>query len=409
MENTVLVSVIIPIYNVQDYIEECLVSVISQTYTNLEIICVNDATKDDSMDIVHRYAQRDCRICIVNHNVNRGLSAARNSGMEIAKGDYIQFVDSDDVIAENMIELMLEKAKDENLDMVGCQIEKFGELYTSQTQTALSQTIFDRILSGRELFCEMIETNSLVVESWRFLFKSNFIRGENLIFKEGLICEDIFFTVDAYIFAKKILFLNKKLYFYRQRQGSIMYSQLSSELHVKSKFVLLIELLYRWKSIDCTERENRAFRKFYIQRFWDFKNLIEKYDSVYEKKLPYLPEETLFELLLTPQNISVYIELNADDLNILKKYPKIHLYGAGKAAGDIINILKKNNLEIIDILVTERTTKSYQGISVVSIGEMEPFDEEDIVVIATTEKYHQEIKCLLLKYGMNNILCPHNV
>ena len=98
----VKVSVVIPIYNVEEYIEECLCSVLNQTLKDIEIVCVNDGTKDNSMSIVEKYKGQDDRIVIVNKE-NGGLSSARNAGIEQAEGEYIYFLDSDDFIAENTL------------------------------------------------------------------------------------------------------------------------------------------------------------------------------------------------------------------------------------------------------------------------------------------------------------------
>ena len=104
MDNA-LVSVIIPAYNVAEYIPFCLDSLISQTYKNLEIICVNDGSTDSTLDIIKEYAEKDSRIILIDKE-NGGLPSARNAGMNIAKGDYISFVDSDDVVSLDMIEYL---------------------------------------------------------------------------------------------------------------------------------------------------------------------------------------------------------------------------------------------------------------------------------------------------------------
>lgn len=114
-----LISVVIPVYGVEKYIAECLESVIAQTYTNLEIIVINDGTKDKSAEIAKEYAQKDSRIKVYDFE-NGGLSVARNRGVSLAKGDYIAFLDSDDWIAHNMYEVLLEQILSNNVDMVKC-------------------------------------------------------------------------------------------------------------------------------------------------------------------------------------------------------------------------------------------------------------------------------------------------
>ena len=117
---TPLISVIIPVYNVEKYLRRCLDSVIAQTYQNLEIICVDDGSIDDSGKICDQYAVRDARIKVI-HQENQGLSAARNRGLDAAEGEYIAFVDSDDYILEDMYKKMLDKLLDYSVDLCVCQ------------------------------------------------------------------------------------------------------------------------------------------------------------------------------------------------------------------------------------------------------------------------------------------------
>jgi len=120
------ISVIVPIYNVEKYLKKCLDSIVNQTYKNLEIILVNDGTKDSSGEIAVEFAEIDKRIIIINQE-NAGLSAARNSGIEISTGDYISFIDSDDYVSLNYFELLARGAKEFNADIVTCPYEKFTE------------------------------------------------------------------------------------------------------------------------------------------------------------------------------------------------------------------------------------------------------------------------------------------
>ena len=118
MINSKLVSIVIPIYNVEDYIEASMQSVTGQTYKNLEILCVDDCGQDSSLAIVERYIKEDPRIKILSHSRNMGLACARNTGVEAAKGDYIYFLDSDDFLSNSAIDLMVKSAIKHNSDLV---------------------------------------------------------------------------------------------------------------------------------------------------------------------------------------------------------------------------------------------------------------------------------------------------
>lgn len=125
MEKEKLLSVIIPMYNVENYVEECLMSVSKQTYENLEIIVINDGSTDNSLLIAKSYAKRDNRISIYDFE-NAGLSEARNRGVRIAQGDYIAFLDSDDWVERDMYKILMQEAIKNDLDMIKCAICEIG-------------------------------------------------------------------------------------------------------------------------------------------------------------------------------------------------------------------------------------------------------------------------------------------
>lgn len=113
-----MISIILPIYNMQNYIAECLESIVAQTYKDIEIICVNDFSMDNSMTIVKEYAEKDSRIKIVNNGKNRGLGGARNAGLDIAKGEYVMFCDTDDMLMPTMVEKLYNSLVENDADMV---------------------------------------------------------------------------------------------------------------------------------------------------------------------------------------------------------------------------------------------------------------------------------------------------
>ena len=211
MNEQPLVSIIIPIYKVEQYLRPCLDSVISQTYKNLEIILVDDGSPDKCPEICDEYAKKDSRIKVI-HKPNGGLSDARNSGIVIATGEYLSFVDSDDMIHHRMIEiLMTPLIEDVNLKMSACQLVKFYE---------------DKLIPE----CEIVEFSNLDCDV--FLTKPLYMVSVCKVYKKTLF-DDIKFPIDRYhedefitykvcYLAKKIAYTESQLYFYRQREGSIM-------------------------------------------------------------------------------------------------------------------------------------------------------------------------------------------
>ena len=226
----VKVSVVIPIYNVEEYIEECLCSVLNQTLKDIEIVCVNDGTKDNSMSIVEKYKGQDDRIVIVNKE-NGGLSSARNAGIEQAEGEYIYFLDSDDFIAENTLEILYEEAKKDDLDNIYFNAEAFYENPSVEQQYPQYKTYYCRpgtytqVQSGVQLFAKMETFKHYRPSACLQMPKRSLLMENNLRFKEGIIHEDQLFSFQAIILAKKAKHIAIPFYKRRVRSESIMTSE----------------------------------------------------------------------------------------------------------------------------------------------------------------------------------------
>lgn len=211
-----IVSVIIPIYNVENYLSECIESVRKQSYKNLEIILVNDGSTDNSLKICKKYAKMDERIRIINQK-NSGLSAARNSGIEAAKGNYFFFLDSDDYIHSELINILVKIIENgENVDLVISNYSNEGLDYNNNGVQIWSQNGFwNNYYSSNYICC---------VVAWGKLYKSSLFR-DNIRFPEGKIHEDEFILPKIIEKCKKIAFVDNPLYFYRIRKNSIMSSK----------------------------------------------------------------------------------------------------------------------------------------------------------------------------------------
>ncbi|WP_338778803.1 glycosyltransferase [Metabacillus sp. FJAT-52054] len=221
MKEQPLLSIIVPVYNVEKYLAKCLDSIIDQTYSNLEIIVVNDGSKDKSKLICNDYALKDKRINVI-HKENGGLSSARNTGLEIATGKYIGFVDSDDWIDSDMYETLLSSATKFNSDIVECNVRyvyknKIEENVSGETIVCDNKAALSYFLSDYKYFKPMV-CNKIF---HRNIFKS-------LRFKEGYIHEDGFFTYKALYKAEKVVYTAVAKYNYLQnRDGSIMDAKFS--------------------------------------------------------------------------------------------------------------------------------------------------------------------------------------
>lgn len=212
------ISIIVPTYNIEDYLPKCLDSILAQTYKELEIIVVDDGSTDMTSQICDNYALEDERIRVI-HQRNRGLSGARNAGLKIATGDYIGYVDGDDYIAPSMYELMLRACEDNKTDLAVCGYEQMGPgarkvEFSGQTYLMGREDALDAYVCDNRSF-------HIYNSVWSKLFKKELVAGVE--FPEGHNSEDIMYTGRALATCNKCVFVDKPLYFYTlDRSGSIM-------------------------------------------------------------------------------------------------------------------------------------------------------------------------------------------
>ena len=218
-----MLSVIIPVYNVENYLNECLDSVINQTLEDMEIICIDDGSTDNSQDILKEYLKKDKRIKIITKE-NEGQAIARNLGIKEAKGEYIAFVDSDDFIEATMFEKLYTKAKDNNLDIAMCKIAT----YNNQTKEIKDNVWYYMLGVFRDFEKDIFNhkdtkefTCNIAVTPYNKIYKTTLLKENNILFPEGLIFEDEKFFYDTYLRAKRVSIIDEFLYYYRiNRKGS---------------------------------------------------------------------------------------------------------------------------------------------------------------------------------------------
>ncbi len=221
-------SVVVPIYNVKDYLNECLESLVRQTLSGKEIIMVNDGSTDGSDKIAAGYAEKYPDFRLISRS-NGGLSAARNTGLEAACGEYVCFLDSDDYLADNALELLYSKATDEELDQIRFGADAFIDSdsdfeYSSDINTDgyVYRGRYPDVCSGAEFYRLAIENADYYPCVYLFFIKRSIIEDNDLRFYEGILHEDELFNLQATSFCGRVAVLYEKLYFRRFRTGSIV-------------------------------------------------------------------------------------------------------------------------------------------------------------------------------------------
>ena len=207
-----LLSIVVPVYNVAQYLEEGLNSLLNQDLKDIEIICVDDKSTDQSLKILQQYRSKDCRFQIVQHYQNKGLSAARNTGIKCAKGKYLVFFDPDDFVVSTMYTEMIRKLEEDVCDIVMCGFKTFPDNnIVIPNFSTVACTPYEFIRQNKK-----IHSSNDLCFSWRFLFKRSFLIENQLLFIEEIrYAEDMVFNMDAIMLAEKIVLLPYPLYIYR--------------------------------------------------------------------------------------------------------------------------------------------------------------------------------------------------
>lgn len=305
------ISVIIPIYNVEEYLDECLDSVINQTLKDIEIICVNDGTKDNSAKIVKKYQKKDKRIILIEQE-NQGQSVARNNGLKSATGEYVYFLDSDDYIALETLEETYTYAKENDLDVVYFGAESFYEDENSKEENPQYETYYKRnaqydIASGQTMFKEMTKNGEFRVSVPLQLLRREFLITNNISFVEGIIHEDEVYSISISLCSKKSGHLNKEYYYRRVRPNSTMTTK---NANIKSSFGYFKSLV-KLIPIISEKCKTQEIRNLYINYLNNLRNSsIRKVYSLTSKELYEmdLPTKDTEEFILYKLIIRDYLE-----------------------------------------------------------------------------------------------------
>ena len=250
IENNPKISIVIPIYNVEKYLSNCIESITNQSFQNYEMILVNDGSKDSSLEICYKYKKNNNKIKIVNKE-NGGLSSARNAGIKIAKGKYIVFIDPDDEIDKNYFNTLYTIAEENNCDFVvgNYVIVPGGQKVTSGYK-------YNTVLNGKDFILsnKNIHTRNDLCFVWRNIYKLDIIKKNNIKFNEEVfIGEDVIFNIEFFLKSKKGYATDKIIYYYRvDNPNSLMRasykpkleSSLIKQYEIRKKLSIDYHLLY---------------------------------------------------------------------------------------------------------------------------------------------------------------------
>lgn len=286
-------SIIIPVYKVEKYLPKCLESVQNQTFTDFEVILIDDGSPDCCPALCDSFAKTDSR-CKVIHQINKGLSVARNTGLEIATGRFIYFLDSDDTIANNLLEKLVKVFETRKVDIVG-----FSAVVASMNSTYILSTgsRTDKIENGVEIAQKRVPLSTVPL----YCYRHSFLKKNCLLFKEKIYYEDILFTALVFLENPQIYYMDESLYFYNKREESITTSKAR-----RKNYFDIVEICSQLIEVDKTEW-NTSRKKA-------FKNIMKSYILLSEEIYKTLNIKDRKKLLNVRKNLMETVKLKRKEM-----------------------------------------------------------------------------------------------
>lgn len=252
-----LISLVIPVYNSQKYLERCLNSVIAQTHSNIEIILVNDGSKDNSIEICREYQKKDNRIRVID-KVNEGVSVARNTGIEAARGAFIGFIDADDWIEPQMYESMYKVIEETDSDIAFCNYSKDTKLKSYVKLLKIEKHVLGKTDIINELISNIVGIDDILPKYynimgcvWRCLYKKELIQDFNLRFNPNIkIMEDLIFNIEALIHSQRVCIDHGVWYHYMQNKTSSLHTYIENMWNSQIAVHEILEKLLTEANLD---------------------------------------------------------------------------------------------------------------------------------------------------------------
>ncbi len=419
------ISIIIPVYNVENYLPDCLDSIVNQTLTELEIICIDDGSNDSSGTILDQYAAKDDRVTVI-HNENYGYGHTMNMGLQLASGEYVGIVESDDEIELDMFAVLYQYAEEYNVDFVKsdyyeCYICAENHDRTEYKQLYYDKSYYNRVLNPQE---EM-DLYKFAKYTWNGIYRLDYLRENQVLYNEtpGASYQDNGFWFQSFVYAKSAYFLDQAFYHYRVDNPN-------SSVNSSSKAYAFFD------EFDYIEKINEGLgeRGIKYQGIISYYRLINSLEAVprmsMELKLPLLRRirnefislsesgkiETdlfsinmqlkLFHLISNPEEYCQrQIASNLRVTGITQEYDKIIIYGAGKVGRLVFQRIReeREHYKVVCFAVSgmEGNPEVIDYVPVREIAALSEEKEKALVIIAVTDKFYVEMEKKVIEMGFH--------
>ncbi len=399
------VSIIIPVFNAEEFLPYCLESAMGQTLKDIEILCIDDGSADKSLELVKKYEAKDSRIRILENSRDLGPSYTRNRGIKEAKGKYLLFLDCDDHIDPDCAESLYEKAEEYRLDFLRYNYQVDCRFKEDPLNTqAYGDYLMDRVYTGNDLFYTMVMDGSLLFKNFVCIHFCNtsYLKDHGLYFKEGIIYEDIEWVPRLFHAAKKCMCLEEKKYHYVVRDGSITTTP-PDQFHLYCKLLSYRERLKELESIK--DPKWITAMNIYLAELKDSIRITGQPQSGFVDVSTW--EDDILLLYSSMFKALFYVNYGCihairDDI---KKAEGIYIYGAGKAAVQLLNILKRDKVlpKAFVVRSMENNPENIDGIPVKELSSSLE-DGRSALWLSAVKKGYPEIEKSLNECGFSHII-----
>ncbi len=379
-------SIIVPVFNVEQYLEQCLNSILYQSFADFEVICIDDASNDHSREILEQYALQDERIKVYYNEQNSGLSITRNKGLKYARGKYIFFVDSDDFLAEGILEKIIEKADLLQVEVLSFDTKTLCEFELPDLYNGIRKNEYLGIQIGARAYVEQVYNGDYKCSVCQYLYTKKFLEENKLEFIENVYHEDEMFMFMVYMYVKKIAFVRMVGYIYRVRAKSIMTDDDKRVSRIKDLVYLYQYSFIFFEKLKNHEKEPLKIHIDYLREY-----IISSYRKctiVQKLECKNFDDPVLKHVFYNIIGMREDLELELDAILYLQNQKKLYLYGAGVYAHRWISLFDEYNIDIKGIMVTrlEENQKELYGYTIYEADKLCAKLSEDILVFPAVHK-----------------------
>lgn len=431
------ISVLIPIYNVEPYLDKCLASLRAQTMKDIEFICINDGSTDGCTQVIDKYTDCDQRFRVINKK-NTGYGNSMNIGLDEAKGDYIAIVESDDFVRPDMMQFLYDKAVEYGTDIVKTD---FWDYYNQEdeNETFSEKKVFGN-LPRKTVFAPMEHPEIFLIEHsiWTALYRRDFLKTNNIRFNEtpGAAYQDVSFSFLAYINAKSIILFDEAFYCYRRTNPNSSVKNVNKMKILKEAYRVEEYALQHMENVGIMGIAGRLCYKILMENYYasgiqyqyalllEIQKLFKKHfgDSFFEGKL-WSEEEKLTAKTII-ENVDLFFYKTQRDFNDdrIYQYNKnvqiildrmlredhIIIYGAGKIGQRLKNYLLKNGYSkekaVFAVTSLDDNPHEIDGIKVRTIEQCRNYKSDTMVVLALQQKFQYDLLAKLNNLGYKNVV-----